>query len=359
VVKNADQIIVVLADRREFAAELVLDDERTDLAVLRVDGEGERFPALDLRNSDELEVGDLVLAIGNPFGVGQTVTSGIVSALARTRVGVSDYQFFIQTDAAINPGNSGGALVSMDGRLVGVNTAIYSRTGGSVGIGFAIPANLVATLLETAKAGGKLVRPWLGASGQPVTADVAQGLGLDRPGGVVINSIYPGGPADEAGLRTGDVIVEVDGVEVLDTRALRFRVATKPLGGKAILTIIRDGKSTEVPINMVAAPEDPPRNITELRGRNPFAGALVGNLSPAFSDELGLDTLISGVIVLKTRSGSPAEHLRLRPGDIFLKLNGVDIKTVRQLQEALDGARAPYRVALQREGKVYNLVIGG
>ena len=198
VIKGASEIKVVLADRREFEAEVVLTDERTDLAVLLVDPGGAELPILEMRDSDDVEVGDLVLAVGNPFGVGQTVTSGIVSALARTQVGITDFSFFIQTDAAINPGNSGGALVTMDGRLIGINTAIYSRSGGSVGIGFAIPANMVRTVVESARSGHALVRAWAGIAGQDLTSELAEGLRLDRPGGVVISDVYEGGPADRA-----------------------------------------------------------------------------------------------------------------------------------------------------------------
>ncbi len=195
VIAGADEITVVLADRREFDAAILRTDERTDLSVLHIDTEGEVLPSLTLGDSDGLEVGDLVLAIGNPFGVGQTVTSGIVSALARTTVGVSDYRFFIQTDAAINPGNSGGALIDLDGRLVGINTAIFSRSGGSHGIGFAIPSNMVAAVVGGGLRGGRLVRPWLGAWGQSVTADLADSLGLARPIGVLIDNVHEGGPA--------------------------------------------------------------------------------------------------------------------------------------------------------------------
>ena len=234
VIDRASEIIVALADRREFEATVVTDDARTDLAVLRVDTEGAVLPYLELMDSDDLEVGDIVLAIGNPFGVGQTVTSGIVSALARTQVGVTDYSFFIQTDAAINPGNSGGALVTLDGRLAGVNTAIFSRSGGSIGIGFAIPANMARVVIAGAAAGGRFVRAWLGASGQEVTADMAQALGLERPGGVIVNGIYPGGPADAAGLRIGDVVTAVEGREVADPKALQFRIATRPHGYRVL-----------------------------------------------------------------------------------------------------------------------------
>src|SRR6186713_841208 len=190
VIEGADQMKIALADKREFEAEIVLKDSRTDLAVLRVKDGREQFPAIDIGNSDELQVGDVVLATGNPFGVGQTVTHGIVSALARTQVGITDYQFFIQTDAAINPGNSGGALVDLTGRLIGLNTAIFSRSGGSQGIGFAIPVNMVKVVIASAKSGGTTVRrPWLDAKLQNVTPDIAESLGLKRPVGALVATV--------------------------------------------------------------------------------------------------------------------------------------------------------------------------
>ena len=233
-IEGADQVKVSLADKREFEAEIVLKDPRTDLAVLRIKGQGERFAALEFSNSDALQVGDLVLAIGNPFGVGQTVTHGIVSAVARTQVGITDYQFFIQTDAAINPGNSGGALVDLGGKLVGINTAIFSRSGGSQGIGFAIPANMVRVVVASARGGGSAVkRPWLGARLQAVTPEIAESLGLKRPAGALVASVTPQSPAARAGLKTGDLIVSIDGQAVDDPNAFDYRFATKPLGGSA------------------------------------------------------------------------------------------------------------------------------
>jgi Do/DeqQ family serine protease len=212
VIEGASEIKVSLADKREFEAEIVLKDARSDLAVLRLKDSKERFPAIELGDSDTLQVGDVVLAIGNPFGVGQTVTHGIVSALARTQVGITDYQFFIQTDAAINPGNSGGALVDLSGRLIGVNTAIFSRSGGSQGIGFAVPANMVQVVVASARAGGGTVqRPWLGAKLQAMTSEIAENLGLKRPVGALVASLVENSPATHAGLRPGDVIVSIDG----------------------------------------------------------------------------------------------------------------------------------------------------
>jgi len=360
VIEGADEITVALADRREFDAEIVLADERTDLAVLRVDVKGGTLPAIRFGDSDALEVGDIVLAIGNPFGVGQTVTSGIVSALARTRVGVSDFQFFIQTDAAINPGNSGGALVALDGTLVGVNTAIYSRSGGSVGIGFAIPVNMVATVLENARNGGKVRRPWLGAAGQPVTAEVAASLGLDRPGGVLVNAVYPGSPADEAGLKIGDVILAVEGHEVIDPSGLDFRIATAGrLGERVRLSIIRNGRPLEIAVELLAAPEKPPRDITRLTGRHYLNGAVVGSLSPAFAEELGLDPFATGVVILEIRRGSPAHRLGLRPGDIVVRVGGAEIKTVAKLRRELRRQRGVFKLGIRRGDQLFNLMVEG
>ncbi|ACI97868.1 DegQ family serine endoprotease [Rhodospirillum centenum] len=359
VIQDSDQIQVVLADRREFPAKLVSQDERVDLAVLRIDTKGERLPFLQLRDSDDLEVGDLVLAIGNPFGVGQTVTSGIVSAVARTAVGVSDYNFFIQTDAAINPGNSGGALVTMDGRLVGINSAIYSRNGGSIGIGFAIPSNMVRTVIDAVAAGGKLVRPWIGADGQAVTADLAAGLNLARPGGVLINQVRPGGPADKAGLRRGDVITGVNGREVDGPDALRYRIATLPIGGKATLTVLRGGKEQQLTLGLIAPPEDPPREVTTLQGRNPLAGAEVGNLNPALIEEIGFSGAQEGVVVLQVARGSPAAMTGLRPGDVILRINGTAIERVRDLSAELARRARAWTIDVQRGDQVLTTTIGG
>src|SRR6201986_5103236 len=228
VIDGADQVKVSLSDKREFEAEIVLKDSRTDLAVLRLKDAKEKFATLDFDNSDELQVGDVVLAIGNPFGVGQTVTHGIISALARTQVGITDYQFFIQTDAAINPGNSGGALVDMTGKLVGINTAIFSRSGGSQGIGFAIPANMVRVVVASAKSGGKAVkRPWLGARLQAVTPEIAETLGLRIPSGALVANVTANSPAARAGLKLSDLIVSIDGQTIEDPNAVDYRFATR------------------------------------------------------------------------------------------------------------------------------------
>ncbi|MFB3102185.1 MAG: Do family serine endopeptidase, partial [Alphaproteobacteria bacterium] len=272
VISGADEIKVVLADRREFTATVLREDERSDLAVLKIETSDE-LPYIEIGNSDELEVGDLVIAIGNPFGVGQTVTSGIVSGLARTNVGISDFNFFIQTDAAINPGNSGGALLRMDGKLAGVNTAIFSRSGGSQGIGFAVPANMVRTVIAGAGIAGRLQRPWLGANTQDVTAEIAEAIGLVRPIGALVAELHPDGPARRSGLRVGDIITEIDGQRVDDMESLEFRIATGVIGDTADLSVRRADGDIRIRLPLEAPPEIPPRDEALLRGAQPIAGA--------------------------------------------------------------------------------------
>jgi len=359
VIREASEITVVLADRREFPARIVVTDDRTDLALLRINVGRERLPHVALRDSDQLEVGDIVLAIGNPFGVGQTVTSGIISALARTAEGVSDYSFFIQTDAAINPGNSGGALIGMDGRLVGINTAIYSRTGGSVGIGFAIPANMVATVIASEGHGGKVVRAWLGASGDTVTADIAKGLKLKRPIGVIVTKTFPSGPAEAAGLKVGDVIVGIDGKEVDDIQALRFRIATLAVGEEASLTVLREGKEELLSLQLTPPPEIPPRETTTLRGRTPLAGATVANMSPALAEEMQLDSLQQGVVITQVSGNSGAARVGLQPGDFIVQINGAKITNVADLKAELEKGAQRWQVAIRRAGRVMTVTIEG
>ena len=358
VVADGTDIKVVLADRREFAAHLLLTDERTDLAVLKIDVEDEALPALALGDSDALEVGDLVLAIGNPFGVGQTVTSGIVSALARTKVGISDYQFFIQTDAAINPGNSGGALVNMAGELVGINTAIFSRGGGSIGIGFAIPANMVRTVVATAESGsGAIRRPWLGVALQDVTADIAASLGLARPEGTLILGLHAESPLAISGLRRGDVILAIEGKPIENSQELGYRVATTAIGATTIIEYQRGGDRKEIQVTMVAAPETVDRKDTLVEGRNPLAGLVAANLSPAVAEELGLPTDLRGVVAAKISDG-PAQRFFKR-GDVILEVNGNAIDSVETLQAVLAKHEGVWRIGINRGGRILKLAIGG
>ncbi|MDH5748831.1 MAG: Do family serine endopeptidase [Rhodospirillales bacterium] len=357
VIEGADEIRVVLADRREFDASIIGVDERTDLAILKVDSGGEDLPFLEFRDSDDVEVGDLVLAIGNPFGVGQTVTGGIISALARTQVGISDLNSFIQTDAAINPGNSGGALIGMEGRLIGINTAIFSKSGGSMGIGFAIPSNMVRFVLTGVTKNGKLVRPWLGAWGQTVTADMATSLGLKRPTGILINKLYQGGPADRAGLRVGDVLLTINGHEVINLESVNFRIGTQDVGSRVKITALRRNRELNMTLKMEAPLEIPPRNVTELTGPQPLSGAVVANMSPALAVELGLDGFDPGIIILKLMRGSNAHRLRFKPGDLVIEVNETKVSSVSQLQKILNRKTDQWRIAVNRNGKTQSLVI--
>jgi Do/DeqQ family serine protease len=273
VIDGAQELTVVLSDRREFKADLVLADARTDLAVLKLQNPPAALPALAFRDSDDIRVGDLVLAVGNPFGVGQTVTNGIVSALARSQVGVADYQSFIQTDAAINPGNSGGALVTLDGRLLGVNTAIFSKSGGSVGIGFAIPANMVARVVQAAQTDSEVKRPWLGARFQDVGADIAEALGLARAGGAVIVDLHEASPLRQAGFTKGDVIQTVNGRDVFSPADVRFRIGTLEIGGRVELGAYRRSAQIVFDVALVAAPEVPLRNVQRRHRPKPAGRA--------------------------------------------------------------------------------------
>jgi serine protease Do len=275
-------------------------------------------------------------------------------------VGDADAQSFIQTDAAINPGNSGGALVTMDGALAGINAAIYSRDGGSLGIGFAIPANLVAAVLHRAETGKGVVHPWLGASGQSVTSEIAGSLGLDRPGGVLINNVLPDSPAARAGLQVGDVVVAVDNHQIVDPRALKFRIDTHDIGQTATLDVLRHGQPEQIRIVLAKAPEIPPRDLTKLKGNEPLAGATVGNLSPAFADELGIDQGdLTGVIVTEVADGSPANRIGLEPGDLVVSVNGTAVKEVAQLKRLVGGSDNAWRLRIRRGDKEFNLMIRG
>ena len=359
VIEDASEVKVALADKREFDANVALKDEHSDLAVLRLKASGERFPALDFGNSDELQVGDVVLAIGDPFGVGQTVTHGIVSALARTQVGISDYRFFIQTDAAINPGNSGGALVDLNGRLVGINTAIYSRSGGSQGIGFAIPSNMVRVVVASAKGGSAAVkRPWLGAKLQDVTPEIAESLGLKRPSGALVANAAADGPAARAGIKIGDLIVSIDGTAIDDANAFDYRFATKPLGGTADIGVLRQGKEMVFPVALQSAP-DTPREEIEIRSRSPFLGATVANLSPALADDLRLDTQTRGVVIVGVADGSEAQTLGFQKGDIVVSVNNQKIERPADLDRVTRAGGRQWRITINRGGQQITVMLAG
>ena len=359
VVEGADQIKVSLSDKREFDADIVLKDPRSDLVVLKLRDTNEKFPAIEIGDSDALQVGDVVLAVGNPFGVGQTVTHGIVSAVARTQVGITDYQFFIQTDAAINPGNSGGALVDLAGRLAGINTAIYSRSGGSQGIGFAIPVNMVRVVIASARSGNSTVsRPYLGAKLQALTAEIAENLGLKRPAGALVASVVEGGPAAKAGLRTGDVIVAVDGQLIEDPNSFDYRFATKALGGSAQIGIVRGGKESKLTIALTTAPDTPRDEIT-IQSRSPFLGAKVSNLSPALADELRLDVSQTGVVIIDIADGSIAQNLGFQKGDIVIAVNNTAIGETRDLDRVTKAQARAWQVTIQRGGRQMSVTFAG
>lgn len=351
VIKDADEIKVALSDGRQFESKVLLRDETTDLAVLKIDG-NDKFPVLSLGDSDGVEVGDLVLAIGNPFGVGQTVTNGIVSAQSRTQVGVSDFDFFIQTDAAINPGNSGGGLIDMRGRLIGINTAIYSRSGGSVGIGFAIPSNMVRAVVDAALSGStSFERPFIGATFQNITPDVAEGLGMDKSFGVLVTAVTKGGPAEQAGLKVGDVVLSVQGVRADNIDVLGYRLSTAGIGNTVTLDIVRNGKDSKLPVKLAKEPEAKPQQKQTIEGDNPFAGAVVEELTPQTASKMRLRDGARGVIVTDVVVNSQAARLGLRQRDIIRGINGNPIRTINDLTAALnDGRGLAWRLEVERNG---------
>ncbi|MGY6570697.1 MAG: Do family serine endopeptidase [Salinarimonas sp.] len=359
VVEGMTELRVALVDRREFDAEVVLRDPRSDLAMLQIRSD-EYFPALELGDSETLEVGDIVLAIGNPFGVGQTVTQGIVSALARTQVGITDYQFFIQTDAAINPGNSGGALLDMNGRVVGINTAIYSRSGGSHGIGFAIPAAMVHAVVESARIGADRVRrPWLGASVQEVTPDIAESVGLARPSGVLVTNVVENSPADRAGLRRGDIIRAVDGRRIDDADGFGYRFALAGVEGFTQIGILRGDRAMELDVPLMPPPEDPPRETLTIASRTPLGGATVMNLSPAVAEEYQLQQGLEGVVVTEIDPRSIAASYGFRPGDIILEVNNRQIRRTGELDEAMRAGGRSWAMRINRGGQIITTMLRG
>jgi len=355
VIKSGGAIDVILNDKRTFTAKVLISDERTDLAVLQIDTKGEKLPFLDLRDSDEVEVGDIVLAVGNPFGVGQTVTSGIVSAIARTSVNISDYRSFIQTDAPINPGNSGGALATLDGKLVGINTAIISRGGGSVGIGFAIPSNMVSAVVRAALLGGRIQRPTLGIGGQDVTADIARARGIDRIGGVIVSQVTASSPAAAAGVKVNDVIVKINGRDVADIQDLRFRVATLPVGGKVKLTILRGKETVEVEVELKEAAATEMDSAEELTGNHPLAGTKMVKFTAAVGERYTLRGTPRGVVIVEVAQGSNAHKRGFREKDVIIQINGQAIDSVETLRRVLAQAQGMWQIVGSRDGNLFRI----
>ncbi|MGZ3297611.1 MAG: trypsin-like peptidase domain-containing protein [Asticcacaulis sp.] len=361
VIEGGQEFMVVLSDRREYRAKVLLADPRTDLAVLQMQAKGETFPTLEIDSGRDQEVGDLVLAIGNPFGVGQTVTNGIISALDRTDVGEGTGSY-IQTDAAINPGNSGGALVDMNGKLIGINSMILSGAGQSSGVGFAIPAPLVRRVVDTAVGGGAhLAHPWLGVKADTVTSDIAKSLGMDRPEGVLVTDIYRGGPGDAGGLRTGDVILKIDNVAVNDQASLRYRTNLLSLNQTVDVQGLRNGKPIDAKVRVSAPSNTPPRDERTLTGRNPFGGAHVVNLSPAVADELGIDPFDAprGVMIISIDGAqSYAASVGLEPGDLIREVNGHAVNSSAELQSVVNAGARTWRVTIQRGGQTITAQFG-
>ncbi|OWV47753.1 Do/DeqQ family serine protease [Mameliella alba] len=334
VVGQATDIRVVLNDRREYDAEILLADEESDLAIMRLAG-AEDMPHLDLRDSDTVEVGELVLAIGNPFGIGQTVSSGIVSGLARSGTATGNARgYFIQTDAPINPGNSGGALIDVQGELIGVNTSILTRSGGSNGIGFAIPAGLVAQFVKQAQEGHRrFQRPWAGMVGQPVTAELSDSLGLDLPGGVVIAEMHEDSPFAAAGLQVGDVVSEVDRAPVNTPAEMLFRMSMRGIGRSAEVIYVRRGEEKIATVPMIAPPDSPPREMVDLGERTVLPGLQVARANPAVVSELGLPVDSEGIVVLDP--GPFGAQIGLQTGDRLLGVNGRRIEAPRDVDRLL------------------------
>jgi Do/DeqQ family serine protease len=351
-IEGADEIMVQLADRREFPAKVLLADARADLAVLKIDTGGEKLPVIAIDDRTRLEVGDLVLAIGNPFGVGQTVTNGIVSATARSSIGITDFSFFIQTDAAINPGNSGGPLVDMNGDLVGVNTAILSRSGQSSGVGFAIPASMARQIVGAALGGENMViRPWLGVHSQAVTSDIARSLGQAAPHGVLVGDVWPGAAAARAGLKSGDVILAIDGEAVNDESGVAYYFGGKRPGQSVPIAILRDGREQTLTVRAEAAPGKADAGKM-IDGRNPLQGAVVGELNPALADAQGLDPFLGrGLVVLKVLPGGIAAQAGLRPGDFIRAINGKAINTEKDVAQAVTQTGRRWSVTIERGGQ--------
>jgi Do/DeqQ family serine protease len=341
VIEGADQIKIALPDGREFKCDVMLADKQLDLAVLKINA-GVALTALPMGDSDAIAIGDLVLAIGNPFGVGQTTTSGIISATARSQIGVSDFGFFIQTDASINPGNSGGALIGMDGQLLGINSAIFSRGGGSNGIGFAIPSNMVKAVVAQAASGAKeFQRPWIGAEFEPVTPDIADALGMERPFGAIVTSVAKDGPSAEAGLKAGDVVLAVNGTEIQHPDALGYRLVVHQAGETIELSIRRKAQTIMVPVTLTKKPEGSASGQLVVEGQSPFAGAVLGD-----------DGKGNGVPIIDIARGSPAENTGFQPGDRIVALNGNEMATAEDVIRATSEETRWWRFTINRNGAI-------
>jgi Do/DeqQ family serine protease len=357
VVGGADKVEVRLADGRVFPASIAGSDPKSDLALIRISATG--LPAVMIGDSTKLRIGEFVLAVGNPFGLEQTVTMGIISALGRSGLGITDYENFIQTDAAINPGNSGGALVNVKGELIGINTAILSRSGGSVGIGFAIPVNLAMSIKKSIEKYGKVLRGWLGVTVQEITPELAQSLGLSSVRGALVNDVGKGSPADRAGIRRGDVIVEIDGQPVVNTASMRFLVSEAMPGSTVRVKVLRDGKEQSLPVVVgdLSAVKEPEHKLL-VQDNKFLGGATVAELTPAIRESMQVDGKVQGVVVVAVTPNSAAAGTGIRQGDVILSLNGRNIRGLDDFKKALPGlAGSKMSIGLYRQGAVMNMTI--
>ncbi|HEY3499884.1 MAG TPA: DegQ family serine endoprotease, partial [Polyangiaceae bacterium] len=361
VVSDAQNIKVVLNDRREFDAEVVGTDPKSDVAVIKLKSPPGDLKPIVVGDSSQLRLGDVVLAIGNPFGVGQTVTMGIVSAKGRADVGIADYEDFIQTDAAINPGNSGGALVNMEGKLVGINTAILSRTGGNQGIGFAIPTNMATPIMDSLKQYGKVTRGWLGVSIQDIDQDLSQTMKLPVTRGVLLADVQPGSPASRAGLKRGDAIVKVDGRNVESSGQFRNAIAAAGANRKVTLELYREGKLIALPASLGEMPQDGARasgGPGGPQGPRNSDGLSLSELTPEARRSFGIgDDVPKGVVVTGVAQGSTAARAGLRAGDVLLEVNRKAVTSVREFEDSYAKAKGNVLLLLYRRGATVFVVV--
>jgi serine protease Do len=329
VVENAQEITVTLSDKQQYKAKILGRDPKTDLAVIKIEPKA-ALPAVTLGDSDALRVGDWVMAIGNPFGLSNTVTTGIVSAKGRT-IGAGPYDDFIQTDAPINPGNSGGPLFNLSGEVVGINTAIFSQSGGNIGIGFAVPVNLIKNLVPELETNGSVTRGWLGVSVQPVTADLARSFGLDKERGALVGDVVAQGPADKAGIKRGDVIISYDGKKVDESATLPALVASTPVGKKVAVEVMRDGKINTINV-AVGRLNDSTAALSPAAQEKSQWGLAMKNIRPEERSQMGL-TGNDGVLVTAVMPGSPAANAGVQPGDVILQVNRSPVSSVQGVKE--------------------------
>jgi serine protease Do len=349
VVGEADQVDVRLSDGREFRAKIVGGDKSTDIAVLKIDANN--LSPARLGDSDALEAGEWVLAMGSPFGLNQTLTAGIISATGRKNVGITDYEDFVQTDAAINPGNSGGPLVNLKGEVIGINTAIASRSGGSMGVGFAIPSNMARQIMDEILQNGKVVRGYLGAMIQDLNADLAQSFGYDSTEGVLIGDVAPGGPGQQAGLKAGDIVASYNGKPLKDANDLRNRVAATDPGSQATLEVFRDGRKQRLAVEIGTL--DSQAAAAAPRGEDPVVlGLAVQDLTPELAAQIGVEADLRGAVVTKVEPGSLAADAGLRPGDMVVAVGDVAVGTAAEFRAAVKSRDAKQGLRLQvlREG---------